>query len=249
MKVVHIYKITNLVNSKMYFGICVNIQKRWARHKCGYGSRLLSGAFKKYGVAKFSFEHVADAFTKEDAQFLEKNFIAENGSMVPCGYNITAGGEGAWGVKISEETRQKLRDSHVGKRRTKESIEKQAAALRGRSVAPDVGAKISAAKKAAGMSPEERARCAEPLRANTHLSKTPEAIAKWKATMAERGVHPNSIAALKKHRVRVPSEKTRAIWSAQRKGRKQSPELIAKRFAVIAANRAARKAAQERGNG
>lgn len=53
-----IYKITNLINNKIYIGSTVNFNKRKLEHfsmsnKC---SKLLLKAFKKYGVNNFIFE-------------------------------------------------------------------------------------------------------------------------------------------------------------------------------------------------
>lgn len=58
-----IYKITNLINGKVYVGSSVNIHQRWKREKNaaynpndGSYNYPLSRAFRKYGIENFSFE-------------------------------------------------------------------------------------------------------------------------------------------------------------------------------------------------
>ena len=60
-KICGIYKITNLVNGKVYIGQSQDIYSRWKEHKYARNKRdyfALYGAFKKYGLDNFSFEIV-----------------------------------------------------------------------------------------------------------------------------------------------------------------------------------------------
>jgi len=62
-----IYKITNLINKKVYIGQSVNIESRWRDEKaasnclsdCEYNS-VRSRAFRKYGIENFSFEIIEE---------------------------------------------------------------------------------------------------------------------------------------------------------------------------------------------
>ena len=51
-----IYKITNLVNEKVYIGQAQDIEKRWREHKCSSKSnnQILYRAIRKYGLENFS---------------------------------------------------------------------------------------------------------------------------------------------------------------------------------------------------
>jgi group I intron endonuclease len=53
-----IYKITNLINGKIYIGQSNNIKRRFGEHqRLGYKSRILvDKAIAKYGVNNFSYE-------------------------------------------------------------------------------------------------------------------------------------------------------------------------------------------------
>lgn len=100
-----IYAHINKVNDKVYIGISNNIKHRWCQKEEGYKNcTAIYNAFKKYGWD--GFEHIVflNKLSKEDAVKLEKMYISffKKGNM--C-YNITDGGEGAWGHKCSPEAR------------------------------------------------------------------------------------------------------------------------------------------------
>jgi hypothetical protein len=61
-------------------------------------------------------------------------------------YNLTAGGEGVWGLKHTEETKAKNRAARLGKKHTEEAKRKIAEAGRGRNPNAETRARISAGK-------------------------------------------------------------------------------------------------------
>ena len=116
----YIYKITNLVNNKTYIG-----QHKY--NKTPYDSYMSSGkilikAQNKYGIENFKKDIlVFNISKKEHIDLLEKTFIAaerEKIGIENC-YNITDGGGGTAGVKVSEE--QKRRISEGQKKRYMET--------------------------------------------------------------------------------------------------------------------------------
>lgn len=89
---VGIYKITNLINNKMYIGQSTNIQERWEEHKF-YSSKeqtAIQQAFKKYGISNFSFE-VIEECPKEKLDEREIYWI-QFYDTYNNGYNLTKGG-------------------------------------------------------------------------------------------------------------------------------------------------------------
>jgi group I intron endonuclease len=50
-----IYKISNLINGKIYIGQSVHIEKRWQQHCNNTGRSLIAKAIQKYGKDSFSF--------------------------------------------------------------------------------------------------------------------------------------------------------------------------------------------------
>lgn len=94
-----IYKITNTTNGKCYIGQSRDIEARWAKHLSTYKSSPeweLYRAFKKYGIAAFSFE-VIEECSIEELNEREVYWIAQFDSF-NNGYNMTLGGEACNGT-------------------------------------------------------------------------------------------------------------------------------------------------------
>lgn len=93
-----IYKITNKINGKVYIGQTIkSLVNRWKAHcyTAKYEQRRASHflrALRKYKKDDFSYEVVAEANTREELNYLEKEWIAKCDSM-KNGYNSTTGGE------------------------------------------------------------------------------------------------------------------------------------------------------------
>jgi group I intron endonuclease len=114
----YIYKITNLVNKKIYIGQTIqdDVEKRWELHrrlaKKDKGCTDLKEAFNKYGIDKFKFEVLIICFNEDCIEY-EKEYIKKYNALVPNGYNISEGGNGGplfKGKHHSEETKNKLRE-------------------------------------------------------------------------------------------------------------------------------------------
>ena len=89
-----IYKITNLLNGKVYIGQTIHPERRWTEHKQkvrhGQEKFPIHLAIEKYGEENFSFEILewTDDYDNE-----ERRLIKEYNSISPNGYNIGEGGE------------------------------------------------------------------------------------------------------------------------------------------------------------
>lgn len=95
-----IYKITNLINGKVYIGQSVNIEKRFISHKnagfntnnSGYNYPLYK-AIRKYGLENFSFE-IIEELNNNLLNDREKYWISfYNSNDKNFGYNQTEGGD------------------------------------------------------------------------------------------------------------------------------------------------------------
>lgn len=89
-----IYKITNIINNKIYIGKTEysNPTKRWKQHLADYKreyckERPLYKAFNKYGIDNFSFEIIEETNVPEER---EKHYI-ELYQSFKKGYNATLG--------------------------------------------------------------------------------------------------------------------------------------------------------------
>ena len=113
----NIYLITNIENKKQYVGITkFTIKERFLQHtRRGF---LLTEAINKYGEEKFSVDLIEEVESIAIAYEFEQYYIKQYNTKVPNGYNLTDGGDGAYGWIISDEDRK--RRSKVMKRLHKE---------------------------------------------------------------------------------------------------------------------------------
>lgn len=95
----YIYKITNVLNGKMYIGkTSSTIQARWKEHRQDAARRSkehrpLYSAIKKYGADNFIIEQLEEVPNDEIAREREIFWIEYYGSF-KNGYNATKGGDG-----------------------------------------------------------------------------------------------------------------------------------------------------------
>lgn len=106
-----IYKITNLVNKKIYIGQTINgISKRWNSHLHKTGCRFLHNAILKYGKENFKIEPIEYC---EESELDEKEVYwisYYHSTDRNIGYNILKGGNnGRKGLyKLSSEEIQEI---------------------------------------------------------------------------------------------------------------------------------------------
>lgn len=92
-----VYKITCTISGKAYIGMTKrSLHARWRAHRSkGSGCWGLKGAIKKYGVAAFKTEVLAEGLSDATAATVEKEMIHVHGTKAPHGYNLTEGGQGS----------------------------------------------------------------------------------------------------------------------------------------------------------
>lgn len=144
-----IYRITNTFTDDLYVGQTTKtITHRYSRHlasaRCGSETHL-HRAIRKYGESAFSVSLVEEVDITE-LEPREQYWIRQ---LLPS-YNMTAGGEGSRGRVLSAETKEKIRQSLLGKSRSIESRQKQSRSNTGRKCSPcssETKQKISISKK------------------------------------------------------------------------------------------------------
>lgn len=102
-------------NGKRYIGITQNCLKRW-RNGLGYWqNKYFYSAIQKYGWDNFEHIIIADNLSLYDAEKMEVELITKyNTTEREFGYNHAEGGKVNRGYKLSDETRKKLSESHIG---------------------------------------------------------------------------------------------------------------------------------------
>ena len=125
-----IYKLTNLVNNKIYIGITtksLNERKRAHIQACSSKNRkyLIHKALNKYGIDNFKFEQIDTFTTTASGRKLEMEYIKKYNSFYidGYGYNMTIGGEGTQGFRYnhSDETKQNISQKMKGKPKSEET--------------------------------------------------------------------------------------------------------------------------------
>jgi len=99
-----IYKITNLLNGKIYVGRTkkTDISKYW-----GSGTAIRM-AIKKLGISSFKKEIIEVCSSIQETKEREIYWIDKLNSCYPNGYNLSKGGEdGEWFELLTEEEKQK----------------------------------------------------------------------------------------------------------------------------------------------
>ena len=89
-----LYKVTNLINDKIYIGITNNYKRRWREHKTNHNPKsIIAKAIQKYGENNFKFEVLFQGLSLEESEEKEIEMIKKFNSLVPNGYNISKGGQ------------------------------------------------------------------------------------------------------------------------------------------------------------
>ena len=126
----YLYKITNLLNGRVYIGQSYSEIERWRQHKYAARSsprQYIDCAIKKYGVINFIYEVIAVSLTQEDGHLTEIELIKQyNSRDRNFGYNISPGGDEIWNKGLPKE-----QHPMYGKRHSIESRKKMSEALSG----------------------------------------------------------------------------------------------------------------------
>lgn len=107
-----VYLVTNTVNGKRYVGITVGTaEDRFKGHvnDMQRGSQLaFHCAIRRHGAEKFTVQELEECGTIEELKQRERDLIVELQTHVSLGrgYNMTKGGDGLFGFKHTESTKQ-----------------------------------------------------------------------------------------------------------------------------------------------
>lgn len=114
-----VYVHANKMNGKRYVGVAKNLKQRWAS---GYDScPFFYKAIQKYGWDGFTHYVLFDGLSLEEADEIEREYIQKYKTQDrKYGYNILPGGHGGGmlGKHHTEETKQKMREKHEGRKFT-----------------------------------------------------------------------------------------------------------------------------------
>lgn len=111
----YVYYIENIINGKIYIGKTFHPEKRWTEHqdlsKSKRPNQYIHKAIKKYGIQNFSFQVFEVLNSDEESSEVEKFWIRNLKEQGIVLYNLTDGGDGSLGRKLSNESLKKMSNS------------------------------------------------------------------------------------------------------------------------------------------
>jgi group I intron endonuclease len=136
-----IYKLTNTLNNKIYIGLTTeSISERCrkriaeAKYRDSRNSYILN-AIRKHGSEVFKVEQIDTANSLKELQQKEIFYIQQyNSTDRKIGYNLTKGGEGNLGLKMSDETKEKIRQKRLGNKWSEERKIKHSETLKSKNI-------------------------------------------------------------------------------------------------------------------
>lgn len=129
IKIYTIYKATNTLDNKSYIGFDSKWPARKNHHMRTYKTKkycpLFHRAINKHGIENLQWEILYQSMDGQDTlKRCENYFIVEHETLMPNGYNMTLGGEGVLGLKLSKESIEKSRKKNLGKKMSQETKQK-----------------------------------------------------------------------------------------------------------------------------
>lgn len=110
-----IYKLTNTVNGKVYIGQSINIGRRINEYKNGLFNAHMAHAVMHYGIDVLDMD-VIERCVPEELDDREAYWIAYYDSTDQSkGYNVCKRSNQMRGVKLSAETRERMRQSMIAR--------------------------------------------------------------------------------------------------------------------------------------
>lgn len=214
-----IYRITNMANGKYYIGSAESFARREWQHKYDlrrgvHKNPRLQAAWNKYGEDMFVFEVVEEVAEGVNQLQVEDMWLAQHVGKPEC-YNINTGAEAPrLGIKHTDATKAKTSASRKGK------AAGTAHYRYGKTVSPEIKAKISAAQKGKPKSPgrkvseEGKAKIRANIEAGrshkhwvgrTHTEETKAKMSKAVFVMPDGLMFPSLTAVLKKYEIKMPT--------------------------------------------
>lgn len=218
-----IYILENDVNSKLYVGQTLDLEKRKRTHFSD-SSRTwaIKAAIEKYGADNFDFVILEACFSEEELNRKERHWIRNLKTIAPFGYNLKEGGKSGRPSKI---VRDKMSASRRGKKLSMSHKQAIGASLKGRVVSDTARQKISNSHK--GLTHSETSRL---KMSKSHKGKKVSAATRQKMSISQKGKHKDPKSA--EHKLKI---------SVALKGRQLSAEHRQKISQALVGNKNATK--------
>jgi group I intron endonuclease len=162
-----VYVLKNKINGKCYVGQTISsLSNRIYDHK--KNKSIIGMAILKYGIENFE-RHQFKGISINLLDYTEIQLIKRLNTVCPNGYNIMLGGQA--NRIFSEETKLKMSIAHIGKKQTKEEIEKRVCSLRGKKRPVELMEKLKQYNIGRVVSKETKEKIRQSLLGNTPWNK------------------------------------------------------------------------------
>jgi group I intron endonuclease len=202
-----IYKITNIINNKIYIGQDKNNKPYYL----GSGD-LIKLSIKKYGKENFKKEILQICESQDELNYYERYYISLYDSTNKIiGYNISFGGTNGtmFNRQHSEETKNKISLSHLGKEKSDEHKENFLKSLTGKKISDETKQKMSNSNLYKG---KKKGNLSEETKLKISKSKTGKKMSdEVKKKMSETRVGVNNGFYGKKHSETFMKKKRKSI--------------------------------------
>lgn len=206
-----VYCIENKVNGKKYVGVSRRTPDlRWKEHVAVSRSTTtqrkmaVHHAMSKYGIDQFVLTTIDTATTVSEMMEKERQWIVSLDSK-RNGYNNTDGGEGTYGV--TQEVRDKMRQSHLGVPLSETHRNGISSALKGKPKSPEHIKSAGLAHRGMRHTEKTKRRLSEATTANRtgthHSEKTKGLMSAASKGKPKSAVHCASLSAATRGRKRV----------------------------------------------
>ena len=217
-KLFEVYMVECQVNGKRYIGKSVYSAKHRKKfHKNNKSeSIVLAKAIRKYGWDKFVITVLYQGTSDREICMVERAMIAQYGTLFPNGYNMTIGGDGHAGYRMSQEQKDAISRMNKGRKRPDVATYKKGVPL-----SEETRKKLSVAHTGKVLTESHKAKVALASSLRTHSAETCQKISE-SASSWQRG--------------RTLSEQHRKNIGASHTGSKRSEETKKKMRASRANN-------------
>ena len=162
-------------NGKRYYGTTKKekVEERWRNGRGYYNNEYFTKAINKYGWDNFEHIVIAKGLTKDEAKWVKMELIREWDTINPeYGYNESRK------KPLSEETKQKMSESHKGYKHTEKTKKKMSEVRKGMQFNEEHKNNLSKANKGKPKTEEHRNKIGESNKGKAQTDETKEKISK-----------------------------------------------------------------------
>lgn len=182
-----VYIIVNTVSGGIYIGSSVNVRRRWNEHRSSFRKDsnscvILQSAWNKYGEESFVFAVLQYVDSKDDLHVEEQRYI----DKLKPEYNAQPQVKRPGPRIYSEESKEKIRQSHLGKTLSEEHKQKLREVMTGRQFTPEWIEHLKEAQTRRTITDEQKAEFVARMNTPEIMEKRRMAIAGKKRTTEQR---------------------------------------------------------------